>query len=130
MGNHPALTYRGGQEPIIHLQADLQRVVSRANILRKCWAFSTGNAGARYADFYKSLDDLDQVNWDAVRSTDFRDSMVKEGKQAEFLLFDALSWDLVEQVGVVNSQLQQQVRTVIASAQHRPRVVIRRDWYY
>ena len=31
MANHPELPYRGGQGPIIHLEADLRQTVARAD---------------------------------------------------------------------------------------------------
>ncbi|MGB7412846.1 MAG: DUF4433 domain-containing protein, partial [Thermosynechococcaceae cyanobacterium] len=52
MGNHPELTYRGGQEPIIHLQADFETVVAWASQNRTPWALSDGNAGAYLSNFY------------------------------------------------------------------------------
>jgi hypothetical protein len=39
-GNQPGLTYRGGQEPIVHLEADLHEVISWANGAGRRWAFS------------------------------------------------------------------------------------------
>lgn len=44
--NHPELTYRGGQEPIVHLEADLHSVVKWADQQGWRWAFSLSNAGA------------------------------------------------------------------------------------
>ena len=38
-GNHPELDYRGGQDPIIHLEADLYQVVKWANDKGVRWAF-------------------------------------------------------------------------------------------
>src|SRR3954470_6040796 len=84
--NDPDLTYRGGQEPIVHLEADLRSVVAWANQQGRRWAFSLSNAGALYAEFRTSLQDLADIDWRAVASTDFRSDSVKEGKQAEFLL--------------------------------------------
>jgi hypothetical protein len=49
--NHPDLTYRGGQAPIVHMQADLHAVVAWARQHHRRWAFSLSNAGARYASF-------------------------------------------------------------------------------
>lgn len=100
MGNHRELTYRGGQRPIIHLEADLFETVAWADAQLCLWAFSLSNAGARYTEFRDSLDDLDDIDWDAVANTDFRSSDVKEGKQAEFLIHDAFPWELVKSVGV------------------------------
>ena len=38
--NHPELDYRGGQEPIVHLEADLRQTVIWANANSVRWAFS------------------------------------------------------------------------------------------
>ena len=49
--NAPELQYRGGQDPIIHLEADLRTVIQWAETARHPWAFSLSNAGATYAQF-------------------------------------------------------------------------------
>ena len=50
-GNHADLAYRGGQGPIVHLEADLRSVVDWAESRAQRWAISRGNAGARYGRF-------------------------------------------------------------------------------
>lgn len=52
--NHPELSYRGGQGPIVHLVGDLRATVQWAEANRRRWAFSDRNAGAAYASFYAS----------------------------------------------------------------------------
>src|ERR1700678_346728 len=47
-GNHPELTYRGGQRPIVHLEADLRTTVDWADAHGRRVTFSSGNAGSRY----------------------------------------------------------------------------------
>jgi len=86
MGNHPELTYRGGQGPIVHLEADLKAVVDWADANNRRWAFSLANAGAYYVEFRKNLNDLNQIDWTSVFARDFRSADVKEAKAAEFLL--------------------------------------------
>jgi len=51
-------------------------------------------AGAAYAEFRSRLDQLGDLNWTAIRSTDFSSPAVKEGKQAEFLVKDFVPWGL------------------------------------
>lgn len=128
--NHPELTYRGGQGPIIHLEADLYDVVSWADATNSRWAFSLTNAGAYYTQFRSRLDDLGQIDWQAVIATDFRAADVREGKQAEFLLYHSLPWELIGRVGVLSAEIAQQVANALSGATHRPRVEIRPDWYY
>lgn len=130
MGNHPELTYRGGQGPIVHLEADLKTVVEWAERKKRRWAFSLANAGAYYVEFRKSLDELDEIDWNAVAARDFRSSDVKEAKAAEFLLHGSFPWKLVEKVGVHSMVVGRQVSTMIAAGTHHPTVQIERDWYF
>jgi hypothetical protein len=130
MANHPDLTYHGGQRPIVHLQADLHAAVQWAERNGRRWAFSDRNAGTYVADFFNSLDDLDEVDWAAVASTDFRSMTVKEGKQAEFLMHESFPWELVERIGVFDDRIKAQVDAAIASAGHKPLVTVEPGWYY
>lgn len=132
--NHPELTYRGGQDPIIHLEADLHAAVDWADRQHLRWAFTLSNAGAFYFEDRCDLAQLNEINWEAVQATKWagenvRDS-VKEGKQAEFLVERRFSWVLVERIGVHSSSVGQQVANILGNTGHRPRVEIRPDWYY
>ncbi len=128
--NHPELAYRNGQGPIVHLEADLHRVIAWANGNRCRWAFSLSNAGAVYAEFRSDVRQLDEVNWPAVAATDFRSPDVKEGKQAEFLVHEFFPWELVERVGVISKGVAHQVVNAMHWSAHRPMVEIKRGWYY
>ncbi len=129
-GNHPDLTYREGQQPIVHLQADLHEVVRWADRDGIRWAFSNINAGARYASFHASLDRLGEINWLAVEATDFRSPLIKEGKQAEFLVFESFPWTLVERIGVVSQAVLAQVQEALAGIAHQPPARIEPSWYF
>jgi hypothetical protein len=128
--NHPELEYRGGQEPIVHLEADLHAVVRWAESKGVRWAFSLANAGARYAEFRSRLDELDQLDWVAIRATDFRATSVKERKQAEFLVHGRFPFDLVERIGAGSPAIEARAREAIAAAGHQPLVEVRREWYF
>lgn len=129
-GNHLELTYKGGQRPIVHLQADLHEVVDWADDGGVPWAFSDCNAGARYANFYRNIDLLDEVDWDAVRSNNFSTPDVSHGKQAEFLYFESFPWGLVENIGVIDTTIKQKVKSELLSMDHTPRVIVKPSWYY
>jgi hypothetical protein len=130
MANHAELTYRGGQGPIVHLEADLLEAVAWADAQPRPWAFSLSNAGAHYTEFRKSLDHLGDVDWDSVANTDFRSSDVKEGKQAEFLMYESFPWELVRGIGAYSETVVQQVAGILSGVAHSPPVAVRRDWYY
>lgn len=129
-GNRPELRYSGGQEYILHLEADLLDSVAWANRQRSRWAFSLSNAGAYYAEFRGVLANLNEVDWEAVRSADFRDPRIKEGKQAEFLMHDFFPWDLVHRIGVRSNSVRQHVLHVLSGSPHQPLVEVIPDWYY
>lgn len=128
--NHPDLTYLGGQELIIHLEADLHEIVAWAERERRKWAFSLSNAGSYYVEFQDRVDELDQINWAAVAETDFRSSDIKESKQAEFLVHESFPWELVRRIGVYSAEMKARAETNLAHAKHRPPVEILRHWYY
>lgn len=135
--NHPELTYRGGQGPIVHLEADLNAVVRWANGQARRWTFSLSNAGASYAQFRNSLANLGDIDWHAVASNDFSNNsftpsglLVKEGKQAEFLLHDTFPWDLVQRIGVHSPLVAQQAHAALASAPHPQQVSVQPGWYF
>jgi hypothetical protein len=105
--NHQALTYRGGQDPILHFEADLHAVINWADAQPVRWAFTKSNAGAYYCEDYNNLAHLDQINWTAVQARDW--SSHKEGKQAEFLLEHRFPWHLIERIGVQSRAVHSQV---------------------
>jgi hypothetical protein len=130
MGNSPDLDYHGGQEPIVHLQADLRSVINWAGESGVRWAFSDRNAGAYMATFSSEEDELANLDWQAIKNPDFRSPSVKEGKQAEFLIFEAFPWRLVDTIGVHNYNVKQLVDKALAGARHRPGVSVQKGWYY
>jgi hypothetical protein len=128
--NDPDLSYRGGQEPIVHLEADLHEVVEWAESKDRRWAFSLSNAGSYYVEIRDDLDQIDEINWAAVAETDFRSSDVKEGKQAEFLVHKSFPWKLVRRIGVYSAEIKARAETALEDATHRPPVEILGNWYY
>lgn len=132
--NHEDLEYRGGQEPIVHLEADLHEAVQWAERHGKRWAFTLSNAGANYFEDRCDLERLEDINWAAVAASKWSgpgvSTLIKEGKQAEFLLEERFPWELVERIGVESLGLALKASLAMTGATHRPQIEIRRDWYY
>ena len=128
MSNHPQLEYRGGQEPIIHLEADLRETVARADANQRRWVFTSSNAGSGYSEDYSDLSQLKVLDWDAIRSKYWQEC--REEKQAEFLVEDSFPWDLVSRIGVCSRQIRDRVLSTIQPHSHRPSVAIKPGWYY
>ncbi|MBI5508268.1 MAG: DUF4433 domain-containing protein [Deltaproteobacteria bacterium] len=133
-GNDADLAYQGGQEPIVHLEADLHAAVKWAKKNGKRWAFTLSNAGANYFEDRNDLGGLGEIDWDGVAASKWSGNgvspTVKEGKQAEFLVEECFPWTLVERIGVIGNAQATQVMATMAKTKHRPPVEVRRDWYY
>ena len=126
--NHPELAYRGGQALIVHLEADLRRTVTWAEKHQQRWAFTTSNAGSSFFEDYSDLAQLDEIDWSAVRATDWR--QCKEGKQAEFLVERQFPWEMVARIGVLSRRVYQLTSTALEAATYKPPVELRPEWYY
>lgn len=126
--NHPELTFRGGQEPIIHLEADLYDTVAWAEGNGSQWAFTLSNAGSFYFEDRCDLAQLDEVNWQAVAATIWSGGL-QDGKQAEFLIENRFPCQLVQRVGVCSEATRRQVLAALGAAT-TPVIEVRRDWYY
>ena len=129
-GNHPDLTYGGGQGPIVHLQADARTVIEWAGRSGRGWAISLQNAGTAYADFRCTTAGLGELDWPAIQSNDFRQAEVKEKKQAEFLMHYELPWELVERIGVHSGAVRDRVTAAIAAGSHQPPITVQPTWYF
>lgn len=123
------LAYQGGQQPIVHLEADLNAVVQWANTNGRRWAFTLSNAGAYYFEDRCDLAQLNEINWQAVQASQWSGAL-KEGKQAEFLIERAFPWHLVERIGVFSQAQVEPVNQALGNSAHRPAIEIKRDWYY
>lgn len=132
--NHPELNYRGGQEPIVHMEADLRTSVTWAEQNNHRWAFTLSNAGSNIFEDRSDLAQLSEINWQAVQSNKWSGNgitpSVKEGKQAEFLMAYNFPWHLIEKIGVYSAKIYQQVINILPANGHRPQVEIKPEWYY
>ncbi len=124
----PELPYKGGQQLIVHLEANLYETVAWAKRNGQRWAFTLSNAGSAYFDARNDLAQLNELDWEVIYANDWRDR--SDGKQAEFLVEQSFAWSLVRRVGVFNNETHALALKAIASAKHQPDVTIRKDWYY
>lgn len=122
------LAYKGGQEPIIHLESDMNTVVAWAREQSARWVFTLSNAGSGYFEDRNDLACLEEVNWVAVQAKYWEN--LKECKQAEFLLEQRFPWHLIERIAVQSANVYSQVVNILPAHGHRPVVEVRREWYY
>ncbi len=132
--NHIKFDYRNGQEPIVHMEADLRDSVAWAQQNNQRWVFTLSNAGAYYFEDRCDLAQLNEINWEALYTNRWSGNciapLVKEGKQAEFLMEYNFSWHFVERIGVYSREVYHQVANALPAGGHRPQIEIKPEWYY
>ncbi len=126
--NHVDLVYRGGQGPIVHLEADFHASVEWAEANEQRWAFTNSNASSYYFEDYCDRKYLSEIDWEAVQANDWK--LHKYGKQAEFLLELYFPWHLVERIGVYSNIVHQQATNALPVDGHRPPIEMIPEWYY
>jgi hypothetical protein len=128
-GNVP--NYQAGQTPILHL-------VSNAFDIEEIdcsYVFTDGHATMAYTEFYEDLDALPhEIDWEIMEDKYWRDTDEdgdrKRRRQAEFLVYDFLPWELINHIGVINLTIRTQVLELLQHSVHKPTVSVHRDWYY
>ena len=119
--------YAAGQQPIIHLVSSIDTIVASG----RPWAFTDIHADLGYASQFDSLGDLGEVDWGIMPVRQWGgDSELKEKRQAEFLVHDFCPWNAIVEIGVIDDAVAVKVQAVLAAAEHKPNVVVHRDWYY
>jgi ssDNA thymidine ADP-ribosyltransferase, DarT len=122
--------YHHGQKSIVHLVSQAQSIQQAS-----CrFVFTDGHGTMRLTQFFDDLKDLDKIDWDVMRAKYWNncdeDMDRSRRRQAEFLVHQFLPWDLITQIGVINSEMKIQVEQILQGSPHRPTVAIRRAWYY
>jgi hypothetical protein len=129
-----SLSYRGGQDEIVHLVADLQESVAWAQDNARRWAFTLSNAGACDFEDRANLGQLAEVNWDAVEENRWSganvDPSIKRGKQAEFLVEHSFPWHLIKGIATKNDRVAKQAAKAVAGAAHQMTIKQMPAWYY
>ena len=122
--------YSAGQTDIIYL-------VSSAEIIKAAkigFVFTDGHGIMALSEFYDDLSKLTEIDWDIMKEKYWRDTYEdpdrKRRRQAEFLVYNKFSWDLVEEIGVMNKRMQLKTADTISIASHKPPINLKPDWYY
>ena len=128
------LTYRGGQEPIIHLVFDLRKSIRWAQSQGRHWAFTDSNAASEWFSDYDDTRDREKLHWDIIESNQWNGwtdgQKTQAFKQAEFLVERFFPWSLVERIGVIDEARAEQVRAALTGTTPSKIIEVHRDWYY
>jgi ssDNA thymidine ADP-ribosyltransferase, DarT len=121
-----------GQTNILHLVAEAKDI-EEAQI---AFVYTDGHAIIKgFSEFYNSLDLIDEViDWNIIKGKWWNDTSDdpdrSRKRQAEFLVHQFLPWSLVRGIGVINSQIEQEVRQILQTAGINTNVKVYDKWYY
>lgn len=124
--------YNEGQEPIIYLVSSVQ-AIAQADIP---FVFTDGHGLATFTEWFANARNLDAVDWNIVGERYWSDrpddNDRKRRKQAEFLVQQAVPWDLITEIGVYSSAVRNEVMKLLSGFpnRHHPPVNVRAEWYY
>jgi hypothetical protein len=124
-------SYPEGQEPLIYLVTTVEAVEAQG----LSFVFTDGNATVAITEFFDDIGYLKHgVDWNVIKAVKWYNTSAdpdrKRRRQAEFLVYGLCPWYMIEEIGVINEQMQQRVAQILEFAEHRPPVVVHRDWYY
>jgi hypothetical protein len=122
--------YDGGQANVVHLVASAESLVASG---LGC-VHTEGHAAMQPIVFHPGCDGFPRLDWPLIRSGSWGntpdDGDRKRRKQAEFLVHGSVPWTAISHVGVIDATIAGRVSTLLATAEHRPEVVVQRHWYY
>jgi len=122
--------YTDGQRPILHLVSSAE-AVQQSNL---SFAFTDGHAPMDISRFFDDLKHLNQIDWKIMKEIYWADT-IEDGdrsrrRQAEFLVHQFFPLHLVEEIGVVNKTMSQEVSIFLKSIVRKPVLKIAPTWYY
>jgi hypothetical protein len=84
--------------------------------------------------FYNNLNALNELDWKVIESWSWHDTISdndrRRRKQAEFLVKQHCPWQLIQEIGVINNAVRDQVAAMLEGSEHKPIVSVCRQWYY
>jgi len=128
-GNVP--NYTQGQEAVIHLVSHVEDIDARGDL---DFVFTDGHAVMEFTTFFDDLNYLDNIDWDVMEARYWRDTNEdndrKRRRQAEFLVRNFLPWELITEIGVMNSTIKANTENILQNFTHKPSVIVQKSWYY
>lgn len=122
--------YTQGQAALIHLVSDVEDIDARGLE----FVFTDGHAVMTFTDFFDDLNYLGTIDWDVMESRYWNDTNEdndrKRRRQAEFLVRYFFPWQLITEIGVMNSTIKTQAENILQNFTHKPSVIVRNNWYY
>lgn len=121
--------YKGKQSEIIYLVSKTD-IMARYN---KDFVLTDGHGIMALREFYKDLEDLNEVDWHVMESKYWNDDEEnpdrKRRRQAEFLVHGQVELNCFLGIGVYNEQMKEKVNDILKE-HHIDMNVLVRPWFY
>jgi hypothetical protein len=123
-------SYREGQDSVLHLVSKIGTVAEN----KLSFTFTNGHAEMMPTEFYESLDDLDKIDWDLMKSKFWFDTLEdinrKWRRQAEFLVHNHFPVEFIAGIGVISEETKSEVETILKVSGKKITVAVLPQWYY
>lgn len=120
----------GGQQQVLHLVTTIDTL----DTAKIPFVFTDGHAIMFYTNFYNQLCDLNNVDWEIMKSKYWYDTKEdgdrKRRRQAEFLVHNYLNWEYIYYIGVYNQETTEKVDKIVRDFKHKPDIRMHKEWYY
>ena len=88
----------------------------------------------RFSRFFTDVADLDQIDWLLMQEPYWNDTPEdpdrKRRRQAEFLVYNRVSWPALIGIGVIAPHIEARVNAILAEHGITLPVRVRHQWYY
>src|SRR5262245_35622458 len=96
-------------------------------VAKLAFVFTDGHGTmAPLTDFFDDLSQLNRIDWQLMRVRYWADTLEDPDRarrrQVEFLVHRFFPWDLVVDIGVINSRVKKQVEQILQGAKYQPGV--------
>lgn len=95
------------------------------------FAFTDGHGIMDLSDYYNNSSDLSELPWNVIQAQYW--NQYDDGKrlrQAEFLVHNQFSLDMISEIGVYNEDLRVAVERLLIGYPNLPSAEIKRSWYF
>lgn len=100
------------------------------------WCFTDGNAAKRISKFFNNINQLEDLDWHSINTTDFRDENADgdedriRKKHAEFLVKDYVPVHFIRGIGVLNQSIREIVQNIVNMQGLNIPVQITKSYYF
>lgn len=121
--------YSGGQKDIIYFVSE--KWVNDKNI---AFVFTDGHAIMELSTFFNDQKNLDKIDWEIMEyrywDNTYKDPDRMRRRQAEFLVKKFFPFQLVQEIGVIDKDVQREIISIASPFGYDKIVNIRKEWYY